>query len=151
VIYVLYFVHIVTCFFLILVVLLQQGKGADLSVFGGGATQSAFGARGATQLIHKLTVASFVIFVFTTIGISLLQNRSGAVSVMDGGTTDEVEAVEEAPVTDEAVPDGAADVSVAPEADAASDAPAGPETESFEEPPATDQEPPATDDEAQGQ
>ena len=57
-IYLLYTVHIMVCMFLILVVLLQQGKGADLSVFGGGTTQTAFGARGATTLLHKLTVGS---------------------------------------------------------------------------------------------
>ena len=55
-IYLLYAIHVLVCVFLILVVLLQQGKGADLSVFGGGSTQTAFGARGATTLLHKLTV-----------------------------------------------------------------------------------------------
>lgn len=70
-IYVWYFIHVVVCIFLILVVLLQQGKGADLSVFGGGSTQTAFGARGATTLLHKLTVASFIIFILTTLAISL--------------------------------------------------------------------------------
>ena len=83
-IYLLEVIHIVVCIFLILVVLLQQGKGADLSVFGGGSTQTAFGARGATTLLHKLTVASFVIFVLTTISIAILQNRFGGGSVMRG-------------------------------------------------------------------
>jgi preprotein translocase subunit SecG len=82
VIYVLYTVHVLVCVFLILVVLLQQGKGADLSVFGGGSTQTAFGARGATTLLHKLTVASFVIFVLTTVGITILQSGPGTSSVM---------------------------------------------------------------------
>ena len=72
-IYLLYVVHVLVCVFLILVVLLQQGKGADLSVFGGGSTQTAFGARGATTLLHKLTVASFLIFILTTVSISLLK------------------------------------------------------------------------------
>jgi preprotein translocase subunit SecG len=58
VIYVFYVLHIAVCMFLILVVLLQQGKGADLSVFGGGSTQTAFGARGAATILHKLTVTS---------------------------------------------------------------------------------------------
>jgi preprotein translocase subunit SecG len=84
VIYLLETIHILVCIFLILVVLLQQGKGADLSVFGGGTTQTAFGARGATTLLHKLTVASFVIFVLTTISIAILQNRFGGSSVMRG-------------------------------------------------------------------
>ena len=45
------------------------GKGADLSVFGGGATQAAFGARGAASLLHKLTVWGFVAFIVTTVSI----------------------------------------------------------------------------------
>ena len=82
-IYLLYVVHVLVCVFLILVVLLQQGKGADLSVFGGGSTQTAFGARGATTLLHKLTVTSFVIFVVTTLAISIFQG-GGSASVMSG-------------------------------------------------------------------
>jgi preprotein translocase subunit SecG len=81
--YLLYSVHILVCIFLILVVLLQQGKGADLSVFGGGSTQTAFGARSATTLLHKLTVASFVIFILTTVSIGVFQGRSGS-SVVSG-------------------------------------------------------------------
>jgi len=85
VIYLLYALHILVCLFLIFVVLLQQGKGADLSVFGGGTTQTAFGARGATTLLHKLTVGSFVIFVITTLAIGLPQLRNGG-TVMKGNT-----------------------------------------------------------------
>jgi preprotein translocase subunit SecG len=78
-IYLLYTIHVIVCVFLILVVLLQQGKGADLSVFGGGTTQAAFGARGATTLLHKLTVISFVIFIFTTLLIGIPQAKRGTV------------------------------------------------------------------------
>ena len=59
--YVLYTIHVIICLFLIMVVLLQQGKGADLSVFGGGGTQTAFGARGAATLLaqaHRVLVSS---------------------------------------------------------------------------------------------
>jgi preprotein translocase subunit SecG len=84
VIYVLYFLHILVSLFLILVVLLQQGKGADLSVFGGGSSMAAFGARGATTLLHKLTVAAFVIFTLTTLSIAILQGRPSGSSVMKG-------------------------------------------------------------------
>ncbi|HXU30374.1 MAG TPA: preprotein translocase subunit SecG [Thermoanaerobaculia bacterium] len=83
-IYLFYTVHIIVCVFLILVVLLQQGKGADLSVFGGGATQTVFGARGATTLLHKLTVSSFIIFIFTTLAIAVVQRREAGSSVMKG-------------------------------------------------------------------
>jgi preprotein translocase subunit SecG len=78
----LYTIHILVCIFLILVVLLQQGKGADLSVFGGGSTQTAFGARGATTLLHKLTVGSFIVFTLTTLAIGIRQAGPGAASVM---------------------------------------------------------------------
>lgn len=82
-IYLLYFIHVLVCLFLIFVVLLQQGKGADLSVFGGGSTQTAFGARGATTLLHKLTVGSFVVFVVTTMAIGII-GSGGSSSVVKG-------------------------------------------------------------------
>jgi len=103
VIYIAYTIHIVVCFFLIMVVLLQQGKGADLSVFGGGATQSAFGARGAATLLHKLTVFGFVAFIFTTVGIGLLQTGSSGGSVM---STVVEEAVPEAPAIEGEILEG---------------------------------------------
>ena len=83
-IYLLYVIHVLVCVFLILVVLLQQGKGADLSVFGGGSTQTAFGARSATTMLHKLTVASFVIFILTTISIALFKGGPSGGTVMAG-------------------------------------------------------------------
>ena len=79
--YIIYAVHVIICLFLIMVVLLQQGSGADLSVFGGGGTQTAFGARSATNLLHKLTVAGFVGFILTTIAFGFLKS-GGAGSVM---------------------------------------------------------------------
>ena len=86
-IYLLYALHILVCVFLILVVLLQQGKGADLSVFGGGSTQTAFGARGAATLLHKLTVASFIVFIITTMGIAMMSGLVGS-SVIDDDVED---------------------------------------------------------------
>jgi preprotein translocase subunit SecG len=79
----LYIVHVIVSFFLIAIVLLQQGKGADLSVFGGGATQTAFGARGATTLLHKLTVYSFIAFICTTVLIGLVQSRDGGAAPLN--------------------------------------------------------------------
>jgi preprotein translocase subunit SecG len=78
----LYTIHVLVCIFLIFVVLLQQGKGADLSVFGGGTTQTAFGARSATTLLHKLTVGSFIIFTLTTLAIGIRKAGPGGASVM---------------------------------------------------------------------
>ncbi|KAB2962057.1 MAG: preprotein translocase subunit SecG [Thermoanaerobaculia bacterium] len=83
-IYLLYTIHVLLCLFLILVVLLQQGKGADLSVFGGGSTMTAFGARSATNLLHRLTVGAFVGFVVTTLAIAYLKGAVEGSSVLSG-------------------------------------------------------------------
>ncbi len=76
--------HVVISVFLIMVVLLQQGKGADLAgAFGGGGSQTAFGARGASTLLHKLTTTFFVLFVITSMALAVLQGRPRS-SVMSG-------------------------------------------------------------------
>lgn len=101
-IYVLYFLHVIVSVFLILVVLLQQGKGADLSVFGGGSTQAAFGARGAATLLHKLTVGGFVLFTLTTLTIQIMEGRLSGSSVTSGI---EPPATQSAPQTPGTTPD----------------------------------------------
>lgn len=110
-IYVLYTIHVVICLFLILVVLLQQGSGADLSVFGGGGTQTAFGARSATNLLHRLTVGGFVGFIVTTMAIGML--KTGTSTVMEGVAA---ETAQEAPLT---TVEGATDAATAPAAEEA--------------------------------
>jgi preprotein translocase subunit SecG len=76
--------HVLISIFLILVVLVQQGKGADLAgAFGGGGSQTAFGARGATTLLHKLTTTFFILFVITSIALAVLEARPRS-SVMSG-------------------------------------------------------------------
>jgi preprotein translocase subunit SecG len=75
-IYVLVPVYVIVCVFLILVVLLQQGKGADVSAaFGASSSQTTFGARGATTLLEKITTWSFVAFSILAVVISLMQAR----------------------------------------------------------------------------
>jgi preprotein translocase subunit SecG len=76
--------HILISLFLILVVLIQQGRGADLAgAFGGGGSQTAFGARGATTLLHKLTTTFFILFVITSMALAVMQARPRG-SVMSG-------------------------------------------------------------------
>ena len=71
-------VFIVVCLFLIMVVLLQQGKGADVAAaFGAASSQASFGPRGTTTLMHRLTTGSFVLFVALCIGLSVLTARQG--------------------------------------------------------------------------
>ncbi len=76
--------HVLVCLFLILVVLLQTGKGADLAgAFGGGGSQTAFGARGATTFLHKLTTVSAVIFMVTSLVLAVLASRPGGTVVQE--------------------------------------------------------------------
>jgi preprotein translocase subunit SecG len=78
--------HVIVCLFLVGVVLLQQGKSADLAgAFGGQGSQTAFGPRGAANLLTKLTAWSAVIFMLTTISLTVMMSRSsGTRSVMSG-------------------------------------------------------------------
>ena len=79
--------YVFVCFFLILVVLLQQGKGADIAgAFGGGGSQTAFGARGATTLLHKLTTGAFIGFIVLALLLTLLEARprSSVVKTLPG-------------------------------------------------------------------
>jgi len=71
--------HVIVCIFLVLVVLLQSGKGADLAgAFGGGATQTAFGSRGPASFLTRMTTVVAVIFMVTSIGLSMMGARRSA-------------------------------------------------------------------------
>jgi preprotein translocase subunit SecG len=60
---VLVFLHIVVCIALIMIVLLQKGKGASMGAAFGGSSQTVFGSAGATPFLHKVTVAAAIIFM----------------------------------------------------------------------------------------
>ena len=83
-------VHIIVCIFLIIVVLLQSGKAADLAgAFGGMGSQTAFGPRGSATLLSKATTISAVIFMVTSLSLSILATRRSGlgVTVLEGGQT----------------------------------------------------------------
>jgi preprotein translocase subunit SecG len=70
-------IHILVCIFLIIVVLLQSGKAADLAgAFGGMGSQTAFGPRGSATLLTKATTISAVIFMLTSLSLSIIATRS---------------------------------------------------------------------------
>lgn len=77
-----YAIHILVCFFLIVVVLLQSGKSGDIAAaFGGMGSQTAFGPRGAATALSKATTWSAVIFMVTSITLSIFAiRRTGATS-----------------------------------------------------------------------
>jgi len=70
-------VHVIVCIFLIIVVLLQSGKAADLAgAFGGMGSQTAFGPRGSATLLSKATTVSAVVFMITSLSLSILATRN---------------------------------------------------------------------------
>lgn len=69
-------VHVIVCLILILVVLLQSGKGADLaSAFGGGSSQTTFGPRGAATVLSKATTIAAIVFMLTSLSLYLIGSR----------------------------------------------------------------------------
>src|SRR5690348_4912997 len=89
--YLVLFVHVVVCIFLIIVILLQSGKAADLAgAFGGMGSQTAFGPRGSATLLSKATTISAVIFMITSMALSIMATRNaglGATVLEDKSTT----------------------------------------------------------------
>jgi preprotein translocase subunit SecG len=79
-------IHVIVCVFLIGVVLLQQGKSADLAgAFGGQGSQTAFGPRGAANLLTKLTTWGAILFMVVSLTLTILLARnSGEHSVLTG-------------------------------------------------------------------
>ena len=73
-------VHVIVCLFLILVVLLQQGKSADWSgTFGGGSSQTAFGQRGTATVLSKATTAAAIIFMVTSLALTIVSSTPGEI------------------------------------------------------------------------
>jgi preprotein translocase subunit SecG len=70
-------IHIIVCIFLIIVVLLQSGKAADLAgAFGGMGSQTTFGPRGSATLLSRATTISAVLFMLTSLSLSILATRN---------------------------------------------------------------------------
>jgi len=99
-------IHVVVSVFLILVVLLQQGKGQDFAgTFGGGGTQTSFGARSSTTVLHRLTTVAAVMFMVTSLSLTVLISQPGTGSVLsDDIQPVNVEPIDVEPVTDAADP-----------------------------------------------
>ena len=77
-------IHVLVCVVLIIAVLLQSGKAADLAgAFGGVGSQTAFGPRGAATLLGKITTVGAVVFMLTSMGLWILSAK-GDRSVVSG-------------------------------------------------------------------
>ncbi len=80
-VYVITAVHVIVCLFLIIVVLLQSGKSADIAAaFGGSGSQATFGPRGAATILSKATTWSAIIFMLTSITLSIFATRASHTS-----------------------------------------------------------------------
>ncbi len=75
--------HVFVALFLILVVLLQTGKGASMgSAFGGGASQTMFGSAGAGNFLTKLTTAAAIVFMITSLALTTLASKKDTRSIV---------------------------------------------------------------------
>ena len=115
-------IHVLSCIFLILVVLLQTGKGADMGAVFGGSSSTVFGSGGAGNFLTRMTTGIAVVFMVTSLSLTYLTGRQTTATVFDSAPT-----AESAPAPGSAEPPAAAPLQPEPPAlDAESSAPPPP-------------------------
>jgi preprotein translocase subunit SecG len=124
--------HVLACLVLIAVVLLQRGKGAEMgAVFGGGASSTVFGSRGAGNFLTKLTTGCAVVFMLTSLSLSYIGTQNAGDQLFEGGVieapADEADdsPFEQLGTVDPEPASDLVDVVVAPPSDAAASGEAG--------------------------
>jgi len=76
-------IHVIVCIALIMIVLLQTGKGADMgAAFGGGSSQTLFGSTGASTFLSKATTGAAVVFMLTSLGLAYFSGQRTGESIM---------------------------------------------------------------------
>ena len=90
-------VHVLACFFLVLVVLLQTGKGSDVGAVFGGSSQTIFGSSGAGNFLTKTTTGIAVLFMLTSLFLSYGASRQTTESLFDAISTESLGVQEELP------------------------------------------------------
>ncbi len=117
--------HIAVCLFLVIIVLLQHGKGADAGATfgGGGSSQSLLGTEGAVPLLNKITTFAAIVFMVTSVSLAYLSSSSSTGSVMNSAVTVPATSTEQvAPADPKVIPmptEATEEVVPAPEAPAA--------------------------------
>jgi preprotein translocase subunit SecG len=81
--YVVPVIHVLACFVLVVVVLLQQGKGADMGAVFGGGSQTFFGSSGAGNFLTKVTAATAAIFMATALILTYGTSRTGTSHLLE--------------------------------------------------------------------
>ncbi len=120
-------IHVIVAVALILIVLLQTGKGADMgAAFGGGSSQTLFGSGGASTFLTRLTTIAAIVFMLTSLGLAYLSGHRSARSVVSPAAEQTEQAAPKPPVQAEQVPSGAPAHPVAKEGDVAERSPQQP-------------------------
>lgn len=102
-------VHVIVCIALILIVLLQTGKGADMgAAFGGGGSQTLFGSTGASSFLSKATTGAAVVFMLTSLSLAYVSTNRVGGSVMERVETPAAPAETAPAPADAAAPDASA-------------------------------------------
>ena len=96
-------VHVIACIVLILVVLLQAGKGASMGAVFGGSSQTVFGSSGPGTFLGKMTTAVAIIFMLTSLSLSYSVSRKGS-SLMEGAAKPVAQKTVPAPFAQQTVP-----------------------------------------------
>jgi len=97
------FIHVIVCVALIMIVLLQTGKGGDMgAAFGGGSSQSLFGSTGASTFLSKATTVAAIVFMITSLALAYMSSNRTGKSIMTTTPTPV-----SAPATSETKPDAA--------------------------------------------
>jgi preprotein translocase subunit SecG len=86
-------IYVIVCLVLLMVILLQQGRGGDIaSAFGGSSSQTAFGARAGATLLTRITSVAAVLFMLAAVGLGVLWQRGGGGGSLMGGKSAPVSA-----------------------------------------------------------
>src|SRR3990172_7687041 len=92
-------IHVFVSIFLIFIVLIQSGKGAELGAAFGGSGQTLFGARGAATIFSKMTTVAAIIFMLTSLSLAVVTAKGVSVVKKTPAATDEKKNIPQGPVT----------------------------------------------------
>jgi preprotein translocase subunit SecG len=103
-------IHVIVCVALIMIVLLQTGKGADIgAAFGGGGSNTLFGTSGASTFLSKATTVAAIVFMITSLTLAYLSSHRNITSVVTEAPAVESKATEAAPASAPAAAPAAAE------------------------------------------